>query len=148
MDDAHAYYKYKIGKANPGRGWVMVKAKELNADQIIASLESGNFYSSTGVLLNNINQDDKSYVVDISEKPGITYTTQFIGSTYSINQKDDIDNNEIGKIFYETKTNPAIYNFTGREIYVRVKIISDKLQENPYSEGDLEMAWTQPFVIK
>ena len=148
VDDAHAYYKYKIGKANPGRGWVMVKAQQLNPDQIISSLESGNFYSSTGVLLNNINQDNKSYVVDISEKPGITYTTQFIGSTHSINQKDDIDNNEIGKIFYETKTNPAIYNFTGREIYVRAKIISDKLQENPYSKGDLEMAWTQPFVIK
>ena len=126
----------------------MVKAKELNADKIISSLESGNFYSSTGVLLNKINQNNKSYMVDISEKPGITYTTQFIGSTHSINQKDQIDNNEIGKILYETKTNPAIYNFTGREIYVRVKIISDKLQENPYSKGDLEMAWTQPFVIQ
>ena len=87
-------------------------------------------------------------MVDISEKPGITYTTQFIGSTHSINQKDDIDNNEIGKIFYETKTNPAIYNFTGKEIYVRAKIISDKFQENPYSKGDLEMAWTQPVVLK
>jgi len=126
----------------------MVKAQQLNPDQIIASLESGNFYSSTGVLLNNINQDNNSYVVDISEKPGITYTTQFIGSTQSINQKDDIDNNEIGKIFYETKTNPAIYNFTGKEIYVRAKIISDKFQENPYSKGDLEMAWTQPLVLK
>jgi hypothetical protein len=126
----------------------MVKAQQLNPDQIIASLESGNFYSSTGVLLNNINKNSKSYTVDISKRFGITYTTQFIGSTHSIDQKDDIDNNEIGKIFYETKTNPAIYNFTGREIYVRAKIISDKLQENPYSKGDLEMAWTQPFVIK
>ena len=45
VDDAHAYYQYKIGKANPSRGWVMVKAKRLNADNIISSLESGNFYS-------------------------------------------------------------------------------------------------------
>ena len=24
----------------------------------------------------------------------------------------------------------------------------NKLQENPYSKGDLEMAWTQPFILK
>ena len=34
----------------------LAQTKELNADKIISSLESGNFYSSTGVLLNKINQ--------------------------------------------------------------------------------------------
>ena len=41
--------------------------------------------------------------VDISEKPGITYTTQFIGSTHSINQKDDIDNNKEFKYYMPTE---------------------------------------------
>ena len=147
VDDAHAYYKYKIGKANPGRGWVMVKAKELNADKIISSLESGNFYSTTGVLIKNIDYNNQSYLIHINEKPGITYTTQFIGSTVNFDSLDD-NNKEIGKILFETKMNPAKYNFTGEELYVRAKIISDKIQDNPYSEGDLEMAWTQPVVLK
>ena len=43
VDDTHDYYKHKIGKSNPGRGWVMVKAQALNAENIIASLEKGNF---------------------------------------------------------------------------------------------------------
>ena len=71
VDDAHAYYKYKIGKANPGRGWVMVKAKKLNADSIISSLESGNFYSTTGVLIKKIDYNYQSYLIHINEKPGI-----------------------------------------------------------------------------
>ena len=147
VDDAHAYYKYKIGKANPGRGWVMVKAKKLNADSIISSLESGNFYSTTGVLIKNIDYNNQSYLIHINEKPGITYTTQFIGSTVNFDSLDD-NNKEIGKILFETEMNPAKYNFTGEEMYVRAKIISDKIQDNPYSEGDLEMAWTQPVVLK
>ena len=147
VDDAHAYYKYKIGKANPGRGWVMVKAKELNADKIISSLESGNFYSTTGVLIKNIDYNNQSYIIHINEKPGIKYKTQFIGSTVSFDSLDD-DNREIGKILFETEMSPAKYNFTGEEMYVRAKIVSDKIQDNPYSEGDLEMAWTQPVILK
>ncbi|MED5265805.1 MAG: histidinol-phosphatase [Candidatus Neomarinimicrobiota bacterium] len=145
VDDAHAYYQYKIGKANPGRGWVMVKAKRLNADNIISSLESGNFYSTTGVLLNKIDYNNQSYVVKINEEHGVTYTTQFIGSR---NNFDKNNHEEIGEILYQTNENPAIYNYSGNEMYVRAKITSSRFQENPYSKGDLEMAWTQPVILK
>ena len=145
VDDAHAYYQYKIGKANPGRGWVMVNAKRLNADNIISSLESGNFYSTTGVLLHKIDYNNQSYVVKINEEHGVTYTTQFIGSR---NNVDKNNHEEIGEILYQTNENPAIYNYIGNEMYVRAKITSSRFQENPYSKGDLEMAWTQPFILK
>ena len=56
--------------------------------------------------------------------------------------------NKIGKVFSETTDNPAVFYFTGTEMYVRGKIISDKLQGNPFAEGDLETAWTQPVLIK
>ena len=148
VDDAHAYYNYKIGKSNPGRGWVMVKAKELNADNIVLSLESGNFYSSTGVVLKDIKKNNQSYLIHIIEKPGIRYKTQFIGSINNMNYLDEKNINKIGHILFETENNPAKYNFTGEEMYVRAKIVSNKFQDNPYSEGDLEMAWTQPIVLK
>ena len=99
------------------------------------------------MLIKNIDYNNQSYLIHINEKPGITYTTQFIGSTVNFDSLDD-NNKEIGKILFETKMNPAKYYFTGEEMYVRAKIISDKIQDNPYSEGDLEMAWTQPVVLK
>ena len=103
VDDAHAYYQYKIGKANPGRGWVMVKAKRLNADNIISSLESGNFYSSTGVLIHKIDYNNQSYVVKINEEHGVTYTTQFIGSR---NNVDKNNHEEIGDCLLYTSPSP------------------------------------------
>jgi hypothetical protein len=31
---------------------------------------------------------------------------------------------------------------------VRAKIISSRLQENPFAAGDWETAWTQPVMFK
>jgi hypothetical protein len=41
----------------------------------------------------------------------------------------------------------ASYEAQGNEIYVRARILSDKVHPNPYEEGDVEMAWTQPLVV-
>jgi hypothetical protein len=31
-------------------------------------------------------------------------------------------------------------------MFVRAKVISDRLKPNPFQEGDYEVAWTQPVV--
>jgi len=162
VDDTHDYYKHKVGKSNPGRGWVMVKAQALNAENIIASLEKGNFYSTTGVILEDIQINDRTLTILIREKTGMSYRTQFIGTPKQFDTSSNpvlnsqgepahitrVYSNEIGQVFSETTNNPAIYSFTGAEMYVRAKIISDQLQNNPFAEGDLETAWTQPVRIK
>ena len=162
VDDTHDYYKHKVGKSNPGRGWVMVKAQALNAENIIASLEKGNFYSTTGVILEDIQINDRTLIIHIREKTGMSYRTQFIGTPKQFDTSSNpvlnsqgepahitrVYSNEIGQVFSETTNNPAIYSFTGAEMYVRAKIISDQLQNNPFAEGDLETAWTQPVLIK
>jgi len=162
VDDTHDYYKHKVGKSNPGRGWVMVKAQALNAENIIASLEKGNFYSTTGVILEDIQINDRTLIIHIREKTGMSYRTQFIGTPKQFDTSSNpvlnsqgepahitrVYSNEIGQVFSETTNNPAIYSFTGAEMYVRAKIISDQLQNNPFAEGDLETAWTQPVRIK
>jgi len=162
VDDTHDYYKHKVGKSNPGRGWVMVKAQALNAENIIASLEKGNFYSTTGVILEDIQINDRTLTILIREKTGMSYRTQFIGTPKQFDTSSEpvlnsqgepahitrVYSNEIGQVFSETTNNPAIYSFTGAEMYVRAKIISDQLQNNPFAEGDLETAWTQPMRIK
>lgn len=42
-----------------GGGWVMVKAKQLTAESIVAGLRSGNFYFSSGPRLNQVYADAK-----------------------------------------------------------------------------------------
>ena len=140
----------------------MVKAQTLNANNIIASLEEGNFYSTTGVILENVQIDDRALTIHIKEEVNTVYRTQFIGTPKQFDTSSKpvlnsmgepahitrVYSNEIGQVFSETTDNPAIFPFTGAEMYVRAKIISDQLQDNPFAEGDLETAWTQPVLIK
>lgn len=160
-DDAHSYYNISVGESNAGRGWVMVNVQSLTEEKIVNALIGGEFYSSSGVLLENIDITENQLKVSIHSTPGISYTTRFIGTpisadTSSIPIVDDeeqplhtsrIYSNEIGQVLFESNNNPAIYHFKDDELYVRVKIISSRKHPNPYAEGDFEMAWTQPVVF-
>jgi hypothetical protein len=93
-------------------------------------------------------------------EPGVTFTTQFIGSRKGVDLKSEPVRDEqgtdlrvtrrysegVGAVLAEVKGNLAIYTLKGDEIYVRAKVISSKLQENPYAAGDFETAWVQPLV--
>jgi hypothetical protein len=160
-DDSHNYYEMRVGKVNPFRGWCMVLAPELTSGALVNAYRSGRYYITTGVLLDEITADRNTFSVTIKETPGVTYTTQFIGTLKgtdtSSKPKLDGDGNEIrgvtavydesiGRVLFETTANPAVYSLKGNEMYVRAKIVSNAKQKNPFQEGDLEMAWTQPYV--
>ena len=136
-DDAHNYLEYGRSFSNPGRGWIMVRAGELSAAAIIQAMEKGDFYSTTGVLLEDIAFENRILKVQVKETPGVSYTIQFIGANSDGSVKE-------GKIFKEVKGTAATYVMTKDDLYVRARIISSKPKENPYHEGDLETAWTQP----
>ncbi|MFT7669268.1 MAG: hypothetical protein ACI8X5_001968 [Planctomycetota bacterium] len=139
-DDAHEYFSYGVGKTNPGRGWVMVKAKGLSGDAIVEAMRRGNFYSSSGVTLKDFDgRMGKFLSVSIDGKPGVTYTTQFIGS-----RMKDGKAISIGEVLAESTENPARYDFAGDELYVRAKVISSEDHPNPYAAGDKQCAWVQP----
>jgi hypothetical protein len=136
-DDAHNYLEYGKSFSNPGRGWIMVRAGELSAAAIIQAMEKGDFYSTTGVVLEDIAFENRILKVQVKETPGVSYTIQFIGANSDGSVKE-------GKIFKEVKGTAATYVMTKDDLYVRARIISSKPKENPYHEGDLETAWTQP----
>ena len=55
VDDAHVFKQPgNPAVAGPGRGWVMVRAGQLEPRASLESLERGDFYASTGVVLDNI----------------------------------------------------------------------------------------------
>lgn len=134
-DDSHNYHKFGSRYSNAGRGWVVVKAKELSAAALIEALKAGNFYASTGVKLQKLELKDNTLSLRIDPEQGVHYTTQFIGVRKG-NTKSEILNTVDG---FE-----ANYEFPKNVLFVRAKIISDKIKENPYQEGDKEVAWTQP----
>jgi hypothetical protein len=159
-DDAHGYHAYGIGKVNPGRGWVMVRSPHLTAEGLVRGLQDGDFYATSGVLLDEIKRYGNELRLAIRSQPGVHYKTQFIatmkGTNLDAKPKLDKDGKElpvtcdyspeIGKVVAETTSLQPSYRLTGQELYVRAKVISDKPHPNPYAKGDVEVAWTQPVV--
>ena len=159
-DDAHAYHDFGVGKVNPGRAWIMIRAPYLSAEAVVRALEVGDFYGSTGVALKDVRRTGNTLHVSIQPEPGVAYTTQFLvtlrdADLSSTPRKDQegkplavthLYSDQVGKVAAEVKGPEAVYQITGKELYVRAKVISSKLHPNPYQKGDVEIAWTQPVI--
>ncbi|MEO7368739.1 MAG: hypothetical protein ABIZ36_12335, partial [Gemmatimonadaceae bacterium] len=50
-DDAHHYHGDPTKQSRTGRGWIVVRAANLTAEDLIAAMEAGDFYASSGVVL-------------------------------------------------------------------------------------------------
>jgi hypothetical protein len=162
-DDAHEYTAWGVREVNPGRGWVMVRASRLTPDSIARAMKQGDFYNSTGVTLKNLRVADGVIDLEILEEAGVDYTIEFIGTKQGVSllsreqpsvsaespgRVSRVYDPNIGTVFATIKGSKARYVAKGDEIYVRARITSSKAHSNPYSEGDREMAWTQPLVIR
>ncbi len=159
-DDAHGYHVYGLGKVNPGRGWIMVRAPHLTAEAVIRAMEAGDFYATTGVVLKDVRRTADELRITIQPEPGVRYRTQFIATLRdaALDSEPRIDADgkpvevtrvygpDIGKIVAESESLEPSYRLTGKEWYVRGKVISTKPHPNPYEKGDVEVAWTQPVV--
>jgi len=141
VDDAHNYHVFDENSSNPGRGWVMVLAENLEPASLVEAMERGDFYSSTGVTLEEIDFDGKRLNVEVLHEEGIDYTIQFFGTKKSNPEAS-------GLLLKEVQNKSASYILESDDMYVRAKIISSKPKENPYQLGDTEVAWTQPVVGK
>ena len=147
-DDAHNHYQVPNGQSNPGRGWIVVHAKSLDAETILDAMHRGDFYASSGVTLDSIKTDRGTLSIDIHAEPGVAYTTRFVGTRRAADSDADgqPDLGLVGEVLDETMQNPATYTFAGDEVYVRAVIISSRPHPNPFMKGDHEMAWVQPVT--
>jgi hypothetical protein len=120
VDDSHHLKRpWDVDVALPGKAWVVVRA-ERDAKSIVAALERGDFYASTGVELEEVSGTR----VKVKEKNKARYRILFIGSG--------------GRVLQESEGLTATYAVRGDEGYVRVKVID--------SNG--RMAWGQPSFIE
>jgi hexosaminidase len=140
-DDTHVYHHEEPHASGPGLAWVMVKSPELTADAITAAMLRGDFYSSTGITLKNIDFDagEGTYTIEVDPVDGVTYTIRFVGSTAE----------ETGKVFRTVEGSRAIYRLDGSERFVRAAVTCDAPAICAYDEfGDLfPKAWTQPVAV-
>jgi hypothetical protein len=141
-DDAHHYHKEQA-VANPGRGWVMVRAEELTGDAITQALLAGDFYSSSGVTLEDVSSDRSGLRLRIRAEPGVTYTTVFVGTRVEGEKAGPP-----GVVLGIVAGPEAAYAFKGDELYVRATVVSSRRHPNGYDPGDLESAWVQPVVVR
>jgi len=136
-DDSHNYHNKGNTWSNAGRGWVVVQADTLSASALITSLESGNFYSSTGVALKNLEYNRNLLSVEIEPENGVDYEIAFIGC-----KKGQTETEEL-LVVNDSK---AQLQLTEDILFARCKVTSSKLQDNPVEDILYEMAWTQPVV--
>ena len=91
---------------------------------ILAALELGQFYASTGVELTDIVTTGRSLTVTVKKDTWSKYRIQFIGKG--------------GRVLHEALDSPAEYTFRGDEGYVRAKVL----------ESNGRVAWVQPVALK
>jgi hypothetical protein len=135
-DDSHNYHLFGGQYSNSGRGWVMVQSKSLDPKSIIETMEAGNFYASTGVTLKELEQEENEIELEIQAEAGVSYTIGFIGVRKGSNKSE---------VFEMVSGTEASFKMTDEMLFVRARISSSKIKENPFQAGDFEMAWTQPI---
>ena len=160
VDDSHEYHKWGTKNVNPGRGWVMVRAPRLRAETIIAAMEAGDFYASTGVRLKDVRREKGALSLVVDAEPNVTYTIQFIGTRKGFDPTSTMPeanktsavapsrvySPQIGEVLATITGTEASYTFDGDELYVRAKVISSKPKANGYRSDEVEIAWTQPLL--
>ncbi|MBL7870373.1 MAG: histidinol-phosphatase [Cyclobacteriaceae bacterium] len=138
-DDSHSYHQFGSAFSNAGRGWVMVQAKKLDALSVIEAMEAGRYYASTGVTFSKLSFTNNQLQIEIAEEGGVSYTIEVIGLKAGANET------EVVQIKQGTHIN---FEVTNKYVFVRIRVTSTKQKENPFQDGDLEMAWTQPVSVK
>jgi len=119
-DDMHKIATY------PGRSWVMVRTSELSESSILEALENGDFYVSTGVVLDEYTVTTSAIKIRIRPDGETSFTTSFIG--------------EGGRVLATSDSLDPVFKISPEGMYVRARIVD--------SNGNL--ALTQPVfsIIK
>jgi hypothetical protein len=155
-DDSHDYHRVGTDQRNAGRGWIVVRSARLDADSLMAAMQRGDFYASTGVELTDVRRAGQSLTLAIRPLAGVTYTTQFIGTrrgwdTTSVPVRDSAGRSvtrrysrAVGAVLAEVRGASPAYRFRGDELYVRARVVSSRPKANGYLPREVEMAWTQP----
>jgi hypothetical protein len=159
-DDSHNYFGNR--GASTGRGWVVVRAANLEPESLMRAIYAGDFYASSGVVLDDVRFDSETGVlkIEIAAEEGLEYTTEFVGTRRGFNPTSrpvlDAAGNElpvtrryseeVGSVLSRATGGAPQYKMRGDELYVRAIITSSREHPNPSIDGQREQAWVQPVT--
>jgi hypothetical protein len=166
-DDSHDFQGNK-SRALPGRAWVMVRARFLTPESLLRALRAGDFYATTGVLLDEVRFESESRTLGlrIAAQPGEKYLTRFVGTRRGVGlagrPRRGVDGEmvettldyrteqgpQIGEVFGEVAGPTPSYTLSGDELYVRAVVTSSAPPVVPSTEHEFQQAWTQPVGWK
>ncbi|MBV1888048.1 MAG: hypothetical protein KUG51_02040 [Urechidicola sp.] len=172
-DDTHNYHTSSDHnhltdtlKDAPGLAWVMVKSKTLSPDAISKAMQTGDFYSSTGIELKALNYDAESrkISIEINAQTDVNYTITFIGSPKDVSLDHVIpdpvidekgishpvtgtySDKRLGAVLKVVRNQKATYQLSDNDLYVRAVITCDDAITGIIDDGPIQKkAWTQPF---
>ena len=111
-DDSHR-------QSHEGRGWICVYASSIHQDTLTEAIRRGDFYASSGIVLDSIAYaSDHLYVKSVNGT-----SIRFVGKG--------------GQLLTTLSASEGSYTITGNEGYVRAEITNSANQ----------MAWTQPIML-
>lgn len=123
VDDAHHFKRPWDARASkPGKGWIYVRAPKLDAAELMAALEKGDFYASTGIELSALEAGSGRLYLKIKPASSSKYRIQFIGKG--------------GRVLAESTSQAAEYQLKDGDAYVRARVL----------ESNGAQAWTQPVM--
>jgi hypothetical protein len=111
-DDAHR-------ESHVGKGWVMVRAGALHPDSITQAIAKGDFYPTTGIIIDSVSYSPNAVYVHSSNGTRI----RFIGKN--------------GATLATVDSAGAAYRVRGDEVYVRAEITNASSQKG----------WIQPMMV-
>ncbi|MCL2306489.1 MAG: hypothetical protein FWC43_14210 [Planctomycetaceae bacterium] len=168
-DDTHNYLQPGPKTRDLGNYWFMVRAQSLTTENILRAMYKGDFYVSSGVVLDDLQFDKASKTLSVKVKadPGVKYTIRFNGTKKGFDKTTKMVNDpagekkparefpvyseEIGAIFKQIEGTEASYQMTDDDLFVRVTVVSDKEANYDDPTGympKLESAWSQPYYVK
>jgi hypothetical protein len=162
-DDSHDYQGNER-RSPPFRAWIQVRARRLTPESLIHAVEQGDFYASTGVVLDDVSfdTDTRRLSLRLHPRPGERFVTRFIGTRrgVSLTGRPRLDGAgqvvettldyrsesgpQIGEVLSEVRGPRPSYRLRGDELYVRAVVTSSRRPEVPSTEHEFQQAWTQP----
>jgi hypothetical protein len=126
-DDAHSFRPDGADSfelTRPGRGWIVVRADTLTADAILGGIRRGDFYASTGVMLDSLAMSQTRIRLSMTQGQEARFLTEFIGSR--------------GRVLARVRGPSATYLIKGNEGYVRARV----------TDSNGRRAWTQAVRVR
>jgi hypothetical protein len=141
-DDSHQYHGAGSLLSQPGRGWIMVRAASLSANNIVQAMRKGDFYSSSGITLEKLerNQSKGTLSFKIKAEANEQYTTRIIGTRRGEHSNPE----KVGEVLATFTGTSVSYSLKDNELYFRAAITSDKAHPLPSFTGQKKAAWIQP----